>query len=346
MAQPMDLQAMLDNLNQPAFFVQDGTVTACNSAAAQRMLEPGMAVCDLLLSDTQDYTSFTQGYLYLSVCVAGSCYQCSVTKLQDRELFVIENTDTDSQLQVLALAATQLRTPLSEIKLELDRLSNADKTAKLTHQVYKLQRLIGNMSDAAEMSRAKPRMLLEEICGIFEEILEKSGSFLAHSGIKLQYKLPQQPIYSMVDRQMLTRAIYNLLSNAAKFSDAGCRMDAALSRSGNRILFTVCAKPSGPDPAGLPTMFRRYKREPGLEDPRFGMGLGMTMIHTAATAHGGTVLVEQPDDTLRVTFTMAVKTGGDSAVRSPILIPDIYGGMDQALIELSDVLPTELYENL
>ena len=145
---------------------------------------------------------------------------------------------------------------------------------------------------------------------------------------------------------MLARAIYNLLSNAAKFSDAECLIDAALSRSGNRILFTVCTKPSALSSIELSTMFHRYKREPGLEDPRFGMGLGMTMIHTAATAHGGTVLVEQPDDVLRVTFTMAVKTSHDGTVRSPILLPDIYGGMDQALIELSDVLPTELYKNL
>ncbi|MBQ6832128.1 MAG: HAMP domain-containing histidine kinase [Oscillospiraceae bacterium] len=346
MAQPMDLQAMLAKLNQPAFFVKDGAITACNRAAAQRMLEPGMAMCDLLLSDPEDYASFTQGCLYLSVCVAGSCYRCTVTKLQDQELFVIENADTDNELQVLALAAKQLRIPLSEITLELGRLSDNDKITKLIHQVYKLQRLIGNMSDAAEMSRAKPRMLLEEICGIFEETLEKAKTYLAHSGITLQYKLPQQPIFTLADRHMLARAIYNLLSNAAKFSDAECLIDAALSRSGNRILFTVCTKPSALSSIELSTMFHRYKREPGLEDPRFGMGLGMTMIHTAATAHGGTVLVEQPDDVLRVTFTMAVKTSHDGTVRSPILLPDIYGGMDQALIELSDVLPTELYKNL
>ena len=41
------------------------------------------------------------------------------------------------------------------------------------------------------------------------------------------------------------------------------------------------------------SIFHRYLRQPGIEDSRFGLGLGIRMVHSAAQKHGGTLLISR-----------------------------------------------------
>ena len=67
-------------------------------------------------------------------------------------------------------------------------------------------------------------------------------------------------------------------------------------------------------------------------------------IDRCSEAGGGTVLIDQPHGTgTRITLTLAIRQG-QSEVHSGLLYPDYSGEMDHALIELSDCLPSSLYE--
>ncbi len=343
MEQNNDLQAMLDQLDSPAFFVREGLISAVNSSAKQRMAEIGMQVEQLLLCGAEEYSHFQNGSLYLTVSLGGFAYRCVVTKLAEQELFTIDLSSTDRQLQVLSLAASQLRAPLLELSMEINKVNSKDTehSARLNQSLYRLQRIIGNMADTAELSCCSPNMQTQELCSVFEEVLQKAQMYLSYSDITVKYRLPQQPILCLADSQMLTRAVYNLLSNACKFSQPGSTVDITVNKINNKVYFTVC---NLSDRIMHGNMFSRYTRRPGLEDPKFGLGLGMTLIHTVAAAHGGTVLIEQSQEKgTRVTFTVAIRKSTDTSVRTPILRPDAYGGRDQALVELSDVLPYSLY---
>ena len=172
--------------------------------------------------------------------------------------------------------------------------------------------------------------------------MEKAQALLAESGIRLNYKLPNQPIYGMINQEMILRAVYNLISNAAKFSDDNKNIDVQLKQIDNKLYFTVTTQNSSNPVTG--NLFNRYMRQPGLEDRKFGLGLGMSLIHAAATAHKGTVLIEQGNKLFKATMTLSIIKNTASSVRSPMLFPDVYGGNDQALIELSDVLSSGLYQ--
>lgn len=345
MEQQNDLQTMLDWLDCPAFLVRDGLISAVNADAKQRMAEPGANIRDLLLTGSEEYDSFTDGCLYLTISLGGTPYCCSVTKLQQAELFCLDDALVSAQLQAMALAASQLRMPVSELLLELNKLKNIDKKqfSLLNKNIYRLQRMIGNMSDAAAFVTATPRKATQEMCSLFQTILEKAKTLLAQSGIQIQYQLPHEPIYSLADSDMLTRAVYNLLSNACKYAIPQNPIEVTLKKVGRKLYFTVSDNGEGVEASLRNTMFTRYKRQPGLEDPRHGMGLGMAMIHAAATAHGGTVLVNHSSGT-QVTMTLSIEKSSGTVVRSPVLRLDKYGGQDQALIELSDVLSSTLYE--
>ena len=75
------------------------------------------------------------------------------------------------------------------------------------------------------------------------------------------------------------------------------------------------------------------------------MGLGMLYVCAAASAHGGTVLLRQPEGKgLSVTMTLSIKNNQPGTLRSDVFPIDYSGGQDHALLELSDALPFELYE--
>lgn len=346
MEQLNNIQTMLNQLDCPAFLVQDGIITATNIGASQHSAEPGMRIQDILLTGTEEYKSYTDGSLHLTVTLGGVPCTCTITKLQQAELFTLDEEYINGQLQALALAASYLRLPLSELSLGLSKLETDDeKQLSLANQnVYRLQRIIGNMSDAAAFLSSTPQKTTQEICSLLQGVLEKAQTLLEHSGIQIRYQLPPQPIYCLADPDMLTRAVYNLLSNACKYAIPQNPIEVTLKRVDKKLYLAICDHGQGVQKDLRSTMFARYKRQPGIEDPRHGIGLGMAMIHATAAAHGGTVLVQHSENNgTLITMSIAIETHSSATVRSPILRPDRYGGQDQALIELSDVLPHTLY---
>jgi K+-sensing histidine kinase KdpD len=138
--------------------------------------------------------------------------------------------------------------------------------------------------------------------------------------------------------------VYNLLSNAVKFTPRGGYIDAKLTRRGTKLYLTVQDSGSGVDPKVRGNVYSRYLRQPGVEDGRFGIGLGMVLIRSAAAAHGGTVLMEHPEGLgARITMTMTIRQSSGS-LRSNILKVDYAGERDHGLIELAESLPSKLYE--
>jgi hypothetical protein len=81
-----------------------------------------------------------------------------------------------------------------------------------------------------------------------------------------------------------------------------------------------------------------------LEDARSGLGLGLALVRCAARVHQGTVLIDHPGNIgTRVTISFPISTSSIAMVRSNITRTDYAGGWDHGLLELSDVMPPELY---
>ncbi len=337
---------ILNNLREPAFIAADGVITAVNAAAAQRFAEVGMRIADLIETGKSEYNTFQDGNLYLTIGLAGTTYPCSITALQDEHLFILEQDTAQAELQALALAAQQLTIPFSEISLLVDRICQTDskELSKIHQDLFRIRRILNNMADSAHLTVSKPRMTSCEICSVFEEILEKANTVLSPYNISIVYNLPNHRIFTLASSELLRRAVYNLISNAVKFSKPGSSIEAVLNQNGQRVSFSVTSSCDDIARFAQGNMFNRYTRQPGLEDPRHGLGLGMKLTHSVAAAHGGTVLVEKlQDQKIRITMSLSIQQDNSGNICSPILIPDIYSGCDQALIELSDVLDYRSY---
>ena len=225
-------------------------------------------------------------------------------------------------------------------------LSDAENAARLNRGLHQMLRLVSNMSDAGRANLSHG-LELRNLGEVFSEILEKARTLTEKAGISISYQGLSEEVCCMADADLLERAVFNILSNAVKYTSPGGTIRASLSRAGRILRFSVEDSGPGISENILGSVFSRYRRSAGIEDGRFGLGLGMVIVRSAAAAHGGTVLIDQPQGSgARVTLTIAVRPSDGTVLRSGILRPDYMGGWDHGLVELSDCLPLEVYEKL
>ena len=355
MEQFKDDAGMLDLIIRPAFCVKDGVITRINQAAQCLTLSVGDTLRPLLQTGAEEYSEFHGGQLYLTLNIGGMLLGASVTKNADFDVFVLEQDSDQAELQSMALAAKELREPLASVMTVADRLfpmissqdnpTAQDQLARINRGLFQMLRVISNMSDAARYTQQNSGTF--RMCNanaVFGEIFGKAAALVNQTDVALRFSNLDEEIYCLLDEEKLERAIYNLLSNAVKFTPKGGFIEARLTRKGVKLYLTIQDNGSGVDPKIRGNVYSRYLRQPGIEDKRFGIGLGMVLIRSAAAVHGGTVLMENPEGSgTRITMSLTIRQDG-SNLRSRILMVDYAGERDHGLIELSDSLPLNLYE--
>ncbi len=356
MDRELDAMGMLDLMVRPAFCVKDTVIVRANPAAESLLFRPGLQILPLIEAGSEEYQEFTGGCLYLTLLSSGARMGASVTRSAGVDIFLLEEEADRSELQAMALAARELREPLANIMataqqlLPIVALDEDPKTktqaAQLNRGLHQMLRIIGNMTDAQRYSTL-PQQQMEtlNITQFLREVFDNAQTLASHSGILLHFSTPDQELYTLADREKLERAVLNILSNALKFTPVGGTIEARLARRGKQIALSIQDSGQGiPNPL-RGQLHRRYLRQPGLEDSRFGIGLGMVLIRSAAAIHGGAVLIDHPEGAgTRVTMTLAIRQGTPAGFRSPLLRIDYAGEQDHALIELSDSLPPEVYD--
>lgn len=350
-----DAMEMVEHLRHPAFCVKEGTIVKVNRAAASRMIEPGIQVSQLLKTGLDEYQEFSGGCLYLTVHVCGQDLGFSISRKNGFDLFHLEQDAENYELQAMALAARELREPLASIMITSDHLfpegdgeqdpETDAHIARMNRGLFQMLRLISNMSDAGRYAASvSVPMEVKNISAFLDEVFSKAATLVERSGIRLEYTGINESVYGLANGELLERAVLNIISNALKFTPQGGRIQAKLHRRGNKLYLSILDSGCGIAESTRSNLFSRYAREPGVEDGRFGIGLGFVMIRSAAQQHGGTVLVDHPSDTgTRVTMTLAIRPGSADQVRTPILKVDYAGERDHGLLELSDVLPSDFY---
>lgn len=341
--------SLLEMIEHPAFCVRDGIIVKANEIAKQMFFDEGSAVMRFLPKDGPAYQAFTGGCLYLNVASSKITSGASVTRIDDFDLFMLDTEG--SKLEAYALAAMHLKIPLCTITNLFEATNVGDKqyepySRALRKYLYQLNRIVGNMSDANWM-RNDSRTNLEptELSSLFAEIMEKMDTVVTTAGDRLEFQNITAPVHGLADRDLLERAIANILSNAVKFSPANSTIRASVTQKDDFLYFTV--SDPGDSPKARCNVFTRYLRPAIIEDKRHGLGLGMAIVHAVAMDHGGTVLVDTPPEGgTRLTFSICLRMPRRTLLRSTIDKPstDRYHGLEPSLVEFADVLPTDVFE--
>ena len=341
---------LLDYIDRAAFCVRGGVIVQANHAAQQKGIYPETPVSAFLGENESVYADFRGGSLYLTLLIYQLPCGASVTRTEDMDIFLLDE-DIATSLQVLALSAQHLRTPLQNAFSIAELLQQDRRYSKtgweLSKGLHQLHRIICNMADTYRYNELTDVTLVSsDLTCLFSEMMEKCSAFVEKAGFSLEYHGLYETVIGMAAPELLERAIYNLISNAARFSRSGSTVTAALTKNENQLVF--CVRNETADDLAEGNLWQRYRREPGIEDPRHGLGLGMVLVSAAASVHGGTVLVDHPNaNETRVTMTIPIVKENGSNLRTPVLrISDYAGGRDKGLLELAEILPSNAYNDI
>ena len=111
MEEKKETVGMLDLMIRPVFCVKDQKIFKVNAAAHSLQLAAGMDIRPLLLTGREEYSTFTGGCLYLMLTLDGQPTGASVTRVEDMDVFLLEQDTNQAELQAMALAARELREP-------------------------------------------------------------------------------------------------------------------------------------------------------------------------------------------------------------------------------------------
>lgn len=193
----------------------------------------------------------------------------------------------------------ELRTPLSLILSPVESLlrqvhdnglqsklrliqRNARHLLALTNQMLDLRR-IASGKEVLHLAQGDFVEIVRNVCNDFAELSDK--------GISLTFKTSDDHIYSSFDKDKIEKIVYNLLSNAYKFTPSGGRVDVCLAQtSPKNISIIVSDNGSGISDDDKAHIFERFYQSKANKQGG-GSGIGLNLVWEYAKMHGGSVAV-------------------------------------------------------
>ncbi|MFR8333251.1 MAG: sensor histidine kinase [Oscillospiraceae bacterium] len=212
--------------------------------------------------------------------------------------------------------------------------------------LFQLLRIINNMADAEQyLTGNQPYREPTSMGSFFGEILEKSGALMGKAGVQLLYTPPHREGIGNLDRQKMERAVYNLLSNALRFTPKGGTIRVCLTLEGERAVLRIQDSGDGLHREIQQDLFNRYRRTPAVEDSRFGLGLGLLLVRqTALAPWRRTAHQRSPRGRHHRVPVLPAEPAGHRRPPLPLAGLDYAGCWDHGLVELSRELPLEVYD--
>jgi two-component system sensor histidine kinase MprB len=197
-----------------------------------------------------------------------------------------------SQRRLVADASHELRTPLTSLRTNVDllrqgaKLSPRDRERLLrdvTDELEELTALVANLVDLARGSQRDLHLQEVDLDEVAEIVVRRAN--VRFTGIEFTLEAEATTVWG--DPEELERAIWNLVENAAKWSNGTGRVDVAIADG------EVVVRDHGPGVAAAdrPFVFDRFYRSDAARG-QSGSGLGLAIVRQIAESHGGRVEVD------------------------------------------------------
>lgn len=249
--------------------------------------------------------------------------------------------------------ATQLRAALGNIHFAAAALAPAearehdpklDSNAALFDQgYYQLLRIVDNLTSAEYLSRETTDPPADQdIVSVVSDICEQATSLAGLMRLRLTFVSQEKSHLCAFYKNLLEQLLFQLLSNAFKFTSAGGSIMVDLKFSGGQVLLSVADTGCGISEELLPSLFDRYLHSDLMNPPPHGLGLGLPLCRRIAEQHSGNMMAESKiGEGTRITLSIPDRQTGHAPVSD---VPfDYAGGFNRTLLALSDALPPEAF---
>lgn len=217
--------------------------------------------------------------------------------------------------EFLATLSHELRTPLNSIlgwaRLLRTRNFDVETTAKALETIErnsKLQaQLIEDILDVSRIVRGKLRLTLcpVNLASAIEAAIDAVTPQAEAKKVHLQTELDPSISQIIGDPNRLQQIVWNLLTNAIKFTPEGGKVEVKLQSAGAWAEIKVMDTGIGIDREFLPYVFDRFRQADGKTTRAYGgLGLGLAIVRHLVELHGGSVKAESAGEGMGATFTV------------------------------------------
>ena len=222
--------------------------------------------------------------------------------------------------EFLATLSHELRTPLTAILgwANLLRTSEYDENTVRTgvatiEQSAKSQAaLIDELLDVSRIITGKLQLDVRpvDIVPVIENGLASARTAAAARRISIHVETPAALVMN-VDSNRLQQIVWNLMSNAVKFSAEGSRIDLSLRRNGDDAVLSIKDQGIGIPATLLPHVFDRFWQADSTNHRQHGgLGLGLSIVKYLAELHGGQASVSSGGQGQGTTFSVTLPVSG------------------------------------
>lgn len=233
----------------------------------------------------------------------------------------------------LATLSHELRTPLNAILGWSQLLRAGDRAqADLSRGLEVIERnaraqalIVDDLLDMSRMLSGKVRLELQRVRlrPLLQAALENAQPTADARAVTLHPLDGDADPAVLGDPDRLQQVLWNLLSNALKFTPRGGHVEISLARVGSDAEVKVVDDGEGIAAEFLPHVFERFRQaDPGMSRRHGGLGLGLSIVKQVVELHGGWVSAESRGPGLGSTFTMRLplatehETGADGRGRA------------------------------
>jgi PAS domain S-box-containing protein len=228
--------------------------------------------------------------------------------------------------EFLTTLSHELRTPLNAIlgwsqiliQSSLDAGTTDRALRTIARNAEAQSQLIADVLDVSRIVSGKLRVSVQrvELGRLAAEALDSVRPAAEGKEVELRQEIAQGPLWLRADPDRVQQILWNLLTNAIKFTPRGGCVTLRVSRDDAAMKVSVTDTGVGITQDFLPRVFERFSQgDSSTTRAHGGLGLGLAIVRHLAEAHGGTVMAESPGENLGATFTVVlpVQSSGPAA---------------------------------
>ena len=179
----------------------------------------------------------------------------------------------------------------------------------VSHETKRLSRLVRNMLEISRM-QAKGGFTEEEktrfdICECAGQVLLSFEQRILQKALEVEVQFPEDPLYTMANKDAIVQVLYNLVDNAVKFCQQGGKLQLTITDNSGKIHISVANDGPAIPAEELPFVFERFhKLDKSRNRKQEGWGLGLYIVKTLVCGHGEDISVTSREGNTAFTFTL------------------------------------------
>jgi signal transduction histidine kinase/ActR/RegA family two-component response regulator len=242
--------------------------------------------------------------------------------------------------EFLATLAHELRNPLAPVMhaVKLMEAPAADERQRqwgrevIARQVQRMALLLDDLLDVSRITRGRLELRKDyvDLQALVTSAVETARPLIDAKRHVLTVELPAEPIELEVDPLRLSQALSNLLTNAAKYTDAEGHITLSAVEESGGLSIRVRDNGIGIDSAVIPGLFEMFSQiDSAIDRAEGGLGIGLALVKGLATLHGGTVEATSngpgrgSEFTIRLPRSVVVERRADAADDTPVFVEPV-----------------------